>query len=137
MDLHEQRFEEMHNAIEARLQGTECAVVYSAYPTEGEEDYPINNLNEVAYRSTCKIANPHDDFWDGRGVGIIGIPAEQQRGGEPCGTDYESDDITDPTWLDLCVIANAVIFATNDFHHIFFEGFEEVSPGVLELYFGS
>ena len=38
------------------------------------------------------------------------------------GESYESDVYHNPTWLDVCVIANEMICRTGNFHHVYLEG---------------
>jgi len=106
------------------------AVIYSAGDTD-DRDMPIDNLNEVPHKGTFIVIGEYDEFWDGRGIGLIGDPIEESRGCE-----YRSELITDPTWLQLAVLANESIFTTNDFHHAFFENVNLVGDR-LYLSFGS
>ena len=108
------------------------AVIYSAYANQIDEPcLPINNLHEVPFKGTFTVIGEYDSFWDGRGVGIIGEPMTQQ-----CGKEFRSEPITDPTWLQLAVLANESILTTNDFHHIFLESVNLVGDS-LYLVFGS
>lgn len=115
--------------------GEKNVLVYSAY--NEVDDVPVDNLDDVVFEGTFVVEVPHDDFWDGRGVGLIGVPVEEQGGGEPCGQDFVSDKVTNPTWLELAVIANKAILTTNDLHHVFLESAEIERPGVIRLWFGS
>jgi len=88
-------------------------VTYSAYETD-DVGMPINNLDEVPYKGTFTIA--YDGGWgDNR---------------------YESDPITDPTWLELAVFANTAIHVSGDDHHIFLECADK-KGNKLHLGFGS
>jgi len=74
----------------------------------------------VAYVGSIRFAEKHDAFWG-------------------AGSDYQSRNLINPTWLDLAIIANAQIRTTGDQQHIFLEGFEvikmqgEVALGLLWL----
>lgn len=55
---------------------------------------------------------------------------------------YKSPPVENPTWLDLCVLANRAILVTGDLHHIFLEGVRrqgamENGLPVYEFQFGS
>lgn len=99
-------------------------VIYSAYPT-GEDDLPINNLDQVAFKGTYRVDVPGDSFFG--------------NGNAYC----HPHTMVDPTWLDLALAANMAILATGDEHHVFFEGATvtceptDSKPGRIELYFGS
>lgn len=83
---------EIHRKMEDRIEG-HIMVFYSAY---GDED-KIDNLDEVAIK--------------GKAILLDGHPT----------TRYESEVVENPTWLDLCVLANAMILKTGDHHHVHFE----------------
>lgn len=106
-------------------------VIYSAY--EVVDDLPINNLDDVAFKGTFGVTGDYDEFWDGRSGWL-----NQTTGyhNELAGSAYKSDPITDPTWLQLAVLANECIIATNDTHHVFFEGADK-DKDTLRLFFGS
>lgn len=88
-------------------------VTYSAYELD-EVGMPIDNLDEVPYKGTFVVVS--EDHW-----------------GE---FDYESNPITDPTWLDLAVLANEAINVTGDEHHVFLEAAHK-KGNKLYLSFGS
>ncbi len=116
--------------IERLKHGIANVVIYSAYSVVDE--LPIDNLDEVPFKGTFVVTGDYDEFWDGMGSMIAksaGIRKEEGRA-------YESKPITDPTWLQLAVIANECIIATNDFHHVFFEGADK-NEDTLQLFFGS
>lgn len=95
--------------LEARVfarVGDGCVVDYSAYELD-KNDLAIDNLDEVAVEGKVRFRAGRDKFWGGK--------ASQ---------DWESPVLENPTWLDLCVHANAMILATNDHHHCFLEGVE-------------
>jgi hypothetical protein len=69
------------------------AVSYSAYRSD-QNDIPIDNLDEIAICGKCIIV---EDI-------------------------YQSPVVENPTWLDLCLLAEYMIRETEDYHHIFLEG---------------
>ncbi len=75
-------------------------VTYSAYETA--DDIPIDNLDEVAF------------------VGKIQFTEGFSRWNRHT---WKSQILENPTWLDLCVVANDKIKRTQDRHHVFLEGF--------------
>lgn len=79
----------------------DCYVYYSAYESEG--DFPIDNLDEIAVAGKVKFVEQGDGFF-GSGEG------------------YRSKVLENPTWLEVCVLANEMILATKDKHHIYLEG---------------
>ncbi len=87
---------QMGQQIAAAIKG-KVYVAYSAYETQ--DDVPINNLGEVAVQGRC-------------------IFLDEGYGGKP----YQSYIVENPTWLQLCVVANDMIKKTGDKHHIFLEG---------------
>jgi len=132
-DLFSERMDEMDDRITAaiaasydgkdgfvkKLQGgiLENKVIYAAYDTD-DNDNPIINFDEVAFKGTFVCV--YDMHWGD--------------------TTYYSEPVTNPTWLDLAVIANEAIHVSGDDHHVFFEGAEprEGPNGAeLRLYFGS
>ena len=115
--------------------GVENLVIYSAYEvSENGVGLPIDNLDEIPFEGTFVVIADYDEFWDGRS-GFIGHSMnpydEVQRGRA-----YKSDPITDPTWLQLTVLANESIITTNDTHHVYFEGVSK-GKGILNMFFGS
>lgn len=102
-------FKEMHNYFEYQINfacemASQPSVVvrYSAYRTD-HEGVPIDNLDKRAIRGRVRVVEEHDPFW-----------------GE--GRRYTSRVMEDPTWLQLCVVANAQMLTTGDLHHSFLEG---------------
>lgn len=119
--------------IKRLTRGVAKLVIYSAY--EVVDDMPINNLDDVAFKGTFVVTGFYDRYWDGMGGWYkfaTGYKNESKSGGA-----YKSDPITDPTWLQLAVLANECIIATNDLHHVFFEGIDANGDGTLRLLFGS
>jgi len=94
-------------------------VIYSACEYD-EDDMPIDNLDEIPHKGTFTVVGQYDGFWE--------------RGGKGC--EYNSDPITDPTWLQLTVLANEAIHVTKDMHHVFFENVNKEGD-ILYLSFGS
>lgn len=86
-------------------------VIYSAYESD-EDDDPIDNLDEVAVKGKCVFFAPQETFYGG----------EKSRS-------YVSPIMENPTWLQLCVLANAMIRRTRDGHHVFLEGVERTNSG--------
>lgn len=84
----------------------EVHVCYSAYEC-GDDDEPIDNLDEVAAEGRVRLVGFHDGFWGD-------------------GKDYQSEVLESPTWLEVTVCANAMIEATGDHHHAFLEGLERL-----------
>jgi hypothetical protein len=96
-------FELMRDLVNARINSDRTVnenyfnmVVFSAYHNEE------NNLFEVPVTGRVKMVMPVSDFFSD-------------------GTNFESEILKDPTWIDLCVIANDMINVTGDNHHTFFE----------------
>lgn len=96
---------------------------YSAYKTD-DNDVPLDNLDEVAVKGRVYIIADRNEFYGG-------IESK----------DYRSWELINPTWLDVCVCAEAAIRATNDHHHVFLEGLdlvgEEEGIKVYKLCMGS
>ena len=92
--------DEMEKIIDAAI-SSDVFVDYSAWK-RGEDDNPINNLQEVAIDT------------DGKNMIIEQIA--------DFGSDYMSPLLRNPTWLDLCIMANEMIQTTGDYHHIYLEG---------------
>jgi hypothetical protein len=109
--------------VNSLKQPVENVVIYSAYKTEttGDGDLPINNLNDVAFIGTFTVVCKKSDYDLWR---------------DNLSQDYKSSPITNPTWLELAVLANDSILTTRDFHHVFFEGAVE-KEDTLHLFFGS
>jgi hypothetical protein len=88
-------------------------VTYSAYELDSV-GMPSDNLDEVPHKGTFVVVS--DNHWG------------------DC--DYKSEPITNPTWLELCVLANAAINITGDDHHVFLEAANR-KGNKLHLSFGS
>lgn len=102
-DNYGNQLDTMNSAIEDAI-GGRAIVFYSAYKTSKSTGDPLNNLNQVAIRGKVILAAPYDDFW-----------------GED-GKAYQSEVVEDPTWLEVAVLADAMIRTTKDTHHSFLEG---------------
>lgn len=115
------KFEEAYTAIHDELAKyiRNPKVKYAAFQTDAD-GVPIDNLNEVAI--------------------------EGQVIARSCRNDYESFQMTNPSWLDLAMAANEEIEYgqfndPNEKRYIYFEGFEPrgASSGITYAYleFGS
>jgi hypothetical protein len=82
-------------------------VAYSAYKND-ETDNPIDNLDEVAFEGKCVLFQDHDNFFGS-------------------GRSYISEELENPTWLQVSVEANKMIEVTGDDHHIYLESIYKVS----------
>ncbi len=96
------------DAIEGRileqLNGEPMHVIYSAYETK-ENGTPIDNLDEIAVQ--------------GRVVLVQDTPYDHE---ESEYSNYESEVLENPTWLQVALAANKMIATTGDNHHVFLEG---------------
>jgi hypothetical protein len=81
-------FDAIQDRVRARVK-QKCFVVFSGY-TSDPDNVPVDNLDDVPVSGKVKIR------------------ASRQRlaSGNPK-KDYESEVLHNPTWLDLCAIANA------------------------------
>ena len=114
----------LSEAIQARVEktiGSECVVQFAAYRIDARE-MPIDNLEEVAVSGTVRFVQKHDPFWGS-------------------GKDYESATVSDPTWMEVSIIANEMIGVTGDKQHYFLDGFTRLSRDgnidILDLDMGS
>jgi len=86
-------------------------VRYSAYPDLADDprssDYGLMGLSAIAAEGRIQFESDYDDFWG---------PGES----------YKSEPIDNPTWLDVCLLANDMINTTGDKHHIFLEAIHKV-----------
>lgn len=115
----EEHNDKFYDEIRDTLKGAGCAyVIYSAYESDESGKY-INNLNEVAIKGRVEFVQNADGYWGGN----------------------EAEDFTcvlrDPTWLELCIAADDMIQKTQDFHHVFLEGFNQRKDGTYEFVMGS
>ena len=105
-------FDARFEAIQARvIEAIEEAgdehhgLIYSAYEMDGD-DLPVDNLDHVAIDGECRIVQKHDLLKGAWGEG---------------GSDFESETLNSPTWLELCVVANRMLDTLQDFHHCYLE----------------
>lgn len=123
-DQWNRRKDEIDARVEAKLKEEGLRpnfhVSYSAYATgkgpSGEFLILEDRLDEVAVPGRCRLIAPPDVFWGG----------VHSKG-------YVSGLLENPTWLDLCVIAEVQIRATNDRHHVFLENVRDASPADITL----
>lgn len=108
-----------HDAMDARIAnalGKHINVVFSAYEICGDGEPGDdglychgNSLVDADFESAviqgpCIFSTERDEFWGG------------------CETeDYQSEVLTDPTWLDILKAADDMICVTKDTHHCFLE----------------
>ena len=79
-------------------------VIYSAYELDAI-GRPIDNLDQTAIDGAeCHI------FYD---LGWV----QDENGGMP----FKGVVLNNPTWMELCVVANDAIEVTGDKHHVYFE----------------
>lgn len=98
-------------------------LIYSAYENDKETDIPIDNLDEIPHKGTFVVVSEYESFWD-------------STGGQ--GEIYISEPVTNPTWLELAVLANESMHVTGDYHHCFLEAANVSEDGsALVLAFGS
>jgi hypothetical protein len=121
-DQHSARYAERLETMQTRIAEalhTAPIVRFSAYKVDGH-DLPIDNLNEIVFSGRCKFIQRKRP-WNIRS--------------------YESAILTNPTWLAVAVLANEAILITEDTHHVYLEGLEQLQPeidiAVLELVMGS
>ena len=100
------KFSDSMQSIQTRVckaikeNGQDCYVFYAAH--ENENDIPVDNLNEIAVSGKVKFVEQGDTFYGN-------------------GESYRSKVLVNPTWLDVCVVANEMILATGNKHHIYLE----------------
>jgi hypothetical protein len=96
-------YDAMHDQISKRIVG-KCFVSFSAYETK-DDGKIINNLNDIVAEGDCCFFSEATEFYGG----------EKSK-------NYFSNVINNPTWLDVCALANDAIIVTKDHHHVFLEG---------------
>ena len=91
--------------LDKRLKEKIKGKVYVSYSNFGKDKkgIPINNIDNIAVNGTIKIYKKHDPYCEKS-------------------TDYESEPIKNPTWLDIAKLANNMIKITGNKQHIFLEG---------------
>jgi len=103
-----------HDKIICEALGTDrCVVYFSAYKSD-KNGLQINNLNKVAIKGKVIMHQPYDSYW---GKGNL----------------YHSEVLENPTWLDVCVLAEAMISTTGDYHHRFLEGVKETTKTMDDI----
>ena len=85
-------------------------VMYSAYGTDG--DATVDNLDDTAFFGKCCFVHKFEERW-------LCDDAPPGR------HSYTSRIVTNPTWLEIAVLANEMMLATGDYHHCFLEGIEQ------------
>jgi len=95
----------MHDRVARHLEAKlgSCYLTYSAYRTD-HEDVVIDNLDEVPIPGKVRIVMDRDTFYGGDGS-----------------RNFRSEVLDSPTWLQLCVEAEAMIGVTMNAHHSFLE----------------
>jgi hypothetical protein len=83
---------------------------YAAFDKD-DNGIPVDNLDEVPIQGLVKFRRERDVRFGGK----------QSR-------DYESAAVHSPTWLTICVLADASIVISNDRHHV-----ELVGVRVIDL----
>jgi hypothetical protein len=120
----EQEFDRRLTAIEEKVaqaipQGAD--VQFSAYELDDQE-LPIDNLDKVAVEGRCIFVQECDPH--------IGN-----------GKNYVSGEYVNPTWIQVCWIANEMIQVTDNRHAIFLEGVsvlrEQNGVKIVDLDMGS
>lgn len=92
-----------HAKLIAARTNQKPVVIFSAYNTN-KSGLPINNLNMVAIEGKVILVAGADDFW-----------------GDNESVDYQSEVLTNPSWLDVSVCADKMIHTVRDLHHVFLE----------------
>ena len=115
-------FEEIDTILDKLFEGKKHYVVYSAsdYIDDGSEFGKVaNNLDEVAAEGKCIFSRERSDFWGGENS-----------------EDYVSKTVVNPTWKDVCIMANKAIKKNNDYHHVFLEDidFIETDSDGINIY---
>ena len=99
----------------------DALVIYSAYGQDAE-GLPLDNLDQVAVEGRCIFMQKNDPFF-GKGK------------------NYVSGEAISPTWLEVCRLANDMIWIRGDQHHVFLEGIhvlrEENGVKLVEFEMGS
>lgn len=81
-------------------------ISYSAY--EEKDNLPQDNLDEIALQGKAIFCQDADVFYGG----------DQS-------SPFKSKVVENPTWLDVCLLANEMILTTNDRHHVFLEAIKK------------
>lgn len=105
--------DQVHKRIKEQLGNKKMYLVYSAYDFDENGD-PVDNLDKVALEGTVRFYN--------------------RPSGDPRGKNYFSEPVTDPTWLQVAVLANEMIKTTRFFSHKFLEGVRKGTHGNLAYF---
>lgn len=103
--------EKVEQALRDAGLGPPFHVVFSAY-----NELPGDNLDEMAFGGRGIVVCKAEEFWGG-----------------PEGEEFFSGILTNPTWLDLCVVAERQIRTTNDKHHVYLEAVSVIPRPELEI----
>ena len=106
-NIMDKNYKKMQEQVSEKIDG-ECFVRFNAYEGEIDKENFVNNLNEIALKGKCFF------------VACANWAANDER------KNFISKTVEDPTWLDICVIANDMIKTTKDTHHIYLEGIQKV-----------
>ena len=101
---------------------------------------PMRHLVEYSVFETIKHPSPgHDGAADQLWMVTDNLDDVAVKGDAvfTAGGFYLTPRITDPTWLDVVLIANRYLNVTGDHHHIYLERISEDKNGRYELHFGS
>lgn len=125
-------YDELDNQIDLLFNGKERFVQYACYDTPDdlsdddlEKKIITSHLDDVAAYGYCIFVRENDTFFGGSN-----------------GKDYQSLSAYNPTWKQLCILANDAIVQTNDYHHVYLEGIRFVGvyddhTNVFEFQMGS
>jgi hypothetical protein len=92
--------------------------------SKGKKQYvwfeDLGRLDNIAINGKVRFRAWKDEYWCEEG-----------------GKDYVSPVLDNPTWLQLCELANDAIARTKDYRHIFFEGVRKLRTlnGIQSYYF--
>jgi hypothetical protein len=105
----DKEYEEMQKGVEAAITCGEVYVRHCAYKRDKNKKI-INNLKGVPVKGKVFFVMPA--IWmRNEGVGA---------------RNYISKIVENPTWLQICVLANQMIITTKDKHHIYLEGVRKI-----------
>jgi hypothetical protein len=108
----------IQNRVKHRI-GRNCVVVFHAYKLNADR-LPIDNLDEVPVSGKLLIRS-----------------GRRRRAAQSI--EFESPVVENPSWLELCVIANNQLIATRDRKHRYLEqidvvgSIDEIQVAVLRL----
>ena len=103
--MSDDKYSENQDMVDSRLDadrpGSEKRIIYSVFD-KGDDAY--RDINALAHNGKVKFIMSQSD--DGRM--------------------HESHIVENPTWLDVCVLANDMMGITGDYHHRYLEDIEPV-----------